>query len=346
MTEQFAQLNVTGSRAHRLVYRAAQSSGIESLNLEPPENNEVIVQTIFSGISRGTERLVYAGLVPESEWESMKCPYQAGNFSYPVSYGYSCVGEVVRTGSEVENTSIGKKVFVLHPHQDMFRVAETDCHGLPDNLPAHRAVLSANMETALNAVWDSEVGADDRCAIVGAGIVGTLVAYLVRKFTGTEPLLIDNSSDTLDMARRLGLETYLLEKDKSHGLKDFDCIFNTSGSGSGLQLAIDIAGFEALLVETSWYGSQEVRLQLGGPFHSKRLRIISSQVGNVARPMRDQYTHSDRMQKAMKLLCDPALDCLVGDRIEFQKLPKLLPAIFDKHGDNRCPLVFYHQDQF
>ena len=341
MSEQLPQLNVTSARAKRLTYKGACSAQIEECQLADLKEKNVTIQTLYSGISRGTESLVYQGKVPISERYRMKCPHQVGDFSYPVSYGYACVGKIIETQSDVSNLKTDDLVFVLHPHQDFFQVHEDMCNPIPTSLPANQAVLSANMETALNAVWDAELGTTNHHMVIGAGVVGLLTAFCLKSFSENTPTIIDINKNKKKTATSLGLN-FLTPDEFSANATRPEHIFNTSASARGLQFAIDSAGFETRIIEMSWYGDKQVSLDLGGSFHSKRLQIISSQVGHVAPAKRDTYSYCDRMQEAMKLLSDPRLSALLEPEIAFETLPDHLHDIFNDNSSALCQLVKYN----
>ena len=271
----------------------------------------ILLHALYSGISRGTESIVFYGNVPESEFDRMRAPCQEGEFSFPVKYGYSSVGKIM----EGENS--GRLAFSLHPHQDVYRVPQHLIHLLPESLPAERAVLAANMETALNVVWDSGALPGDRIAVIGAGVVGALVGYLLAKIPGTEVTLIDLNPARESLARSLGCNFALPEV----APKECDLVIHTSGSEAGLQLALEIAGQEAKIVEASWYGSKMPALPLGGAFHSRRLKIVSSQVGNISPNRAPRWSLQRRMAKALELLADPILESLISGETQFSELP-------------------------
>ena len=283
---------------------------------------EALVRTLFSGISRGTERLVLAGLVPQSEHENMRCPFQQGRFPFPVKYGYCAVG-VVEDGPP---EWLGRNVFVLHPHQDRFVVPLAALNPLPEHLPPRRATLAANMETALNAVWDSGAGPGDRIAVVGGGVVGLLVAFLCAGLPGAEVSLADIVPGRAAIAASLGAR-FVDAAAPGTALAGSDVVFHTSATAAGLELAIASAANEARVVEMSWYGSGPVAAGLGGAFHSRRLHLIASQVGQIAASRRPRWDFARRMAKALDLLGDYRLDALLTADIAFASLPAALPAI-------------------
>ncbi|SSC68576.1 unnamed protein product [Ciceribacter selenitireducens ATCC BAA-1503] len=292
----------------------------------------MIVRMLFSGVSRGTENLVFNGRVPTSEFERMRGPHMGGEFPFPVKYGYSAVGQV-----ESGNASLlGRTVFCLHPHQDVFTVGETAVTVLPDGLPSARAVLTANMETALNIVWDAGILPGDRVVVFGAGVVGALVAYLASRIAGTEVLLIDRNPARRALAASLGLD--FASGDEVTG--EFDVAVNASGSAEALARAIELAGQEARVVEASWHGDRPVSLPLGGAFHARRLSIVSSQVGSVPPSRRARWTYARRLAKALDLLRDDRLDVLISGETRFADLEKAYPAIL-ADPETLCHRIHY-----
>jgi threonine dehydrogenase-like Zn-dependent dehydrogenase len=268
------------------------------------------VTALYSGISRGTERLVFKGGVPETEYERMRAPFQEGDFPFPVKYGYAMVGRVE------DGALAGKTAFSLHPHQARFRVPEDALVPLPEGVPAERSVLAANMETALNIIWDSQAGPGDRIAVVGCGVVGALVGYIAARIAGTDVTLIDVDESRAALAQKFSCAFAAPDA----APKDCDVVINTSASEKGLQLALEIAEKEATVVEASWYGSTDVSLPLGHGFHSRRLRIVSSQVGSIPASRQARWTYRRRIEKALQLLRDPALDVLISGETAFVDL--------------------------
>jgi len=323
----------TDTLAHALWYIAPGQAEIRQEALVTVGQGEARVRALFGALSRGTEALVFAGRVPESEHQRMRAPLMGGNFPFPVKYGYATVGKIEEGPSEL----YGRNVFALHPHQSLFNIAAKLAVVLPDNIPPQRAVLAANMETALNAVWDAGVGPADRVAIVGGGTVGALVAFLCGNIPGTDVTLVDINPARGELAEKLGVRFAKAETAKG----DCDIVFHTSGSAAGLATAIALAGEEATVLEMSWYGDVSVAASLGGAFHSRRLRLISSQVGQIAPSHRPRWTHARRLAAAVVLLADARLDALLAPAVAFQDLPKKLPAILDPKSGTLCQLIAY-----
>lgn len=292
--------------------------------LPAPGPDELLIRTVFSGLSRGTERLVFHGGVPKSEHNRMRAPLMAGDFPFPVKYGYAAVG-IVEGGAA---DWLGKTVFALAPHQDVQIVPQNLVSVVPDDIPARRALLAANMETALNAVWDSGAGPGDSITVVGAGIVGLLITRICARIPGTNVRVIDPVAERATIVSAFGAEFGRHGGEDASNQKVSDFVFHTSATAQGLQTALNCAGFEANIVEVSWFGEQSVEVPLGGAFHSQRLRLISSQVGNIATSRRPRWDFARRREMAMQLLADEGLDALLTEEVAFTDLPTALPRIF------------------
>ncbi len=306
---------------------------IRSEVLPAPVDGEVQVRALYSGISRGTEALVFNGRVPRSEWERMRAPFQSGDFPSPIKYGYASVGRVERGSRDLQD----RTVFVLHPHQTRYVVPASAVHVLPDEVPPGRAILAANLETAINGIWDARPQAGDRVTIIGAGTVGCLVAWLAARIVGCEVELVDINPERAAVARAIGVR--FAEPAVATG--DADLVIHVSGSPNGLELALQLAGFEARIVEMSWFGDRNVSLPLGGAFHARRLTIAASQVGSVAASQRGRWTTRRRMQLALRLLADASLDVLITGESSFETLPEVMHALATAPGDALCHRVTY-----
>jgi threonine dehydrogenase-like Zn-dependent dehydrogenase len=274
--------------------------------LPPPGPGEVLVETAASGISRGTESLVFRGLVPESQHEAMRAPHQAGSFAFPVKYGYSSAG-VVAAG---EAAWVGARVFCLHPHQDRYVVPASAVRRIPKGVPDTRAVLAANLETAINGLWDAAPRIGDR---------------------------IDVDLGKMRIAEALGLR--LVAPDDAE--RDADVVVHTSGTAEGLGTALRLAGFEATVLELSWYGATPVTAPLGEAFHSRRLVLRSSQVGHVASERRARWDHGSRLGLALRLLEDARFDALLEPAVPFAGLPEVMARVLGPGSGALCQVVSY-----
>jgi threonine dehydrogenase-like Zn-dependent dehydrogenase len=294
---------------------------------------DALVRTLYSGVSRGTERLIFNALVPSSEYERMRGPNMGGDFPHPVKYGYQAVGVVEDGPADM----MGRHVFALHPHQERFVLPAAQLTLLPDGLPPRRATLSANMETALNALWDSGAGPGDRIAIVGGGVVGCLIAALAGSLPGADVTIVDPVEGRAGIAKALGVA----HAQPAAAPADCDVVFHTSANAQGLATALECAGFEGTIVEVSWFGDKPVDAPLGRGFHSRRLKLVSSQVGHVAASRRPRWDHARRMRKAMDLLADARLEALIGEEIPFADAPTRLPGAFADEAAGLAPVLRY-----
>ena len=322
----------SSEQAQALWYVGPGKAEIRAETVPPPGAGEVRVRAVASALSRGTERLVFSGMVPESEYDRMRAPFMGGAFPFPVKYGYAMVGRVEDGPADLKN----RLCFALYPHQTVFNLAAENIVPLPDGLPAERAVLAANMETALNATWDGEAERARRIAVVGAGVLGLLVARLCVKL-GAAVTVVDIEPSRGEIARKLGA-AFAAPDAAPEGC---DLVIHTSASEAGLATALRLAAFEATVLELSWYGAKEVRVPLGGAFHSQRLKLVSSQVGHVAPSRRATWTYRRRLEEALRLLDDPALDALLAPPVAFGDLPKKLPDILNPTSGVLCQLVRY-----
>lgn len=314
---------------------APRQGEIVKTDLAPMNTGEVMVRAIHSGISRGTESLVFRGDVPPSQYRTMRAPFQEGEFPGPVKYGYASVGEVQDDAGS--SGLVGRTVFCLYPHQDVYCVPAHDVAALPEGVPAGRAVLAANMESAVTIVWDAQPSPGDRIVIVGAGVVGLLVAWLCARIPGTNVTIIDVNPARATAARELGVP--FSSKPPTHA--DADVVIHASGHADGLRTSLELAGVEGTVVEASWHGSSDVPLPLGEDFHSKRLTIKSSQVGRIPPARAPRWTHIQRMRLALELLRAPELDVMITGSSEFSDLPEVLAQLSDEPGTALCHRIDY-----
>jgi len=308
------------SQSDALWYAGKAQVEIRPGDLPPLGPDGARVAARFSGVSRGTERLVFHGRVPASEHQRMRCPHQEGGFPFPVKYGYALVG-VIEEGPAAR---IGEQVFVLHPHQRAAHVALADVHTLPQGLPPRRAALAANMETALNVSWDANAGPGDHILIIGGGVLGLLIAGLLARMPGTAVTVTDIDPARRAVAEHLGARFAPPES----APQDQDIVIHTSGTEEGLRLALACAGVEARVVEASWYGDKDVAVSLGAAFHARRLSLVSSQVGAVPPARRPRWSTARRMNKALEILRDERFDALITGEIAFADAPAALPKVF------------------
>lgn len=294
---------------------------------------EVTIRTLYSGVSRGTEALVFNGRVPPGEYARMRAPFQAGDFPAPVKYGYANVGVVARGPAAL----VGRNVFCLYPHQTRYVAPADSVHVLPETLPPGRAVLAANLQTAVNGLWDAAPGIGDRVCVIGAGTVGCLVAWLAGRICGCRVELADVDPTRSGIAERLGVR-FASPADLQPGV---DIVVHASGNPDGLSTALAVAGFEATVVELSWYGDRPATLMLGEAFHSRRLTLKSSQVGTIAAAQRGRWSSERQMDLVFELLGNPELDALITGEDRFDDLPAALERLSAEPGGTLCHRIVY-----
>lgn len=283
------------------------------LPIEPslPEVGELQIKSLFSLVSTGTERLVARGEIPEKTWDVMKVPYMQGGFGFPVKYGYSLVGEVISAGSYS-----GKMVHLLHPHQESITVDQNAVFEIPSNVPAKRATLASNLETAVNAVWDAGITVGDKVLVAGFGMIGSLVARLVSMIPAVELQVLEKDEEKRLLGESLGFKMV----DKT-GSGYFDVAINTTANGEALQNCIESVGLEGRIVELSWYGIKGVNLHLGADFHYQRKRIISSQVSKIPGERSSRWDYYRRKQVVFELLQSDVFDAHITKVIPFDQAP-------------------------
>ncbi|MEU6350953.1 zinc-binding alcohol dehydrogenase [Streptomyces sp. NPDC047072] len=305
---------------------------IREVPLSAPGADEVLVRSLYSGVSRGTETLVFRGQVPESQHAAMRAPFQEGDFPGPVKYGYLNIGVVEEGPAQLK----GRTVFCLYPHQTRYVVPASAVTVVPDEVPAARAVLAGTVETAVNALWDAAPMIGDRVAVVGGGMVGSSVAALLARFPGVRVQLVDADPARAKTAEALGVDFASPED----ALGDRDLVVHASATEQGLARSLELLAAEGRVVELSWYGDRRVSLPLGEAFHSRRLTIRSSQVGTVS-PARANRSYADRLALALDLLADPSLDALITGESAFEELPEVMPALAEGRIPALCHRVTY-----
>jgi NADPH:quinone reductase-like Zn-dependent oxidoreductase len=306
---------------------------IRDAAIPPCGPDDVRVRTCFSGVSRGTEALVFGGRVPESERTRMRAPFQEGEFPGPVKYGYMNVGIVEQGPSGLA----GRAVFVLFPHQTHYIVPASWAHVVPDGVPLRRAVLAANVETAINALWDARPHAGDRIVVVGGGTVGCAVAWAAAGITGCTVQLVDTYTPRADVANALGVS--FATPETADG--DADIVLHTSGTAEGLDTALRLAGLEGTIVEVSWFGDTVVPLPLGEAFHARRLTLRSSQVGRIPPAQQPRWDTRRRMQLVLDLLRDDRLGVLLTGESRFDDLPTTMARLAAGSPETLCHVVRY-----
>jgi threonine dehydrogenase-like Zn-dependent dehydrogenase len=324
---------MTSETAHAYWIKEPGLGELREITVAAPRPGEVAIETLYTAISRGTESLVFRGKVPPSEYERMRAPFQEGSFPAPVKYGYSNVGRVTRGREDW----LGRSVFCLYPHQTRFVVPEKAVTVIPDAVPAARAVLAANLETAVNGIWDAAPRVGDRIAVIGAGTIGCLVAWLAGAQRGTQVELIDIDPGKAAAASALGIPFV----GPGQAAADADIVIDASGTETGLRTALELAGFEARIIALSWFGAGSIALPLGEAFHSKRLQLVSSQVAHIAVSQRSRWDFARRMDLVMRLLACAELDVLITGESPFEMLPGVMRKLAAGGDGTLCHRIAY-----
>ncbi|MGW3914132.1 FAD-dependent oxidoreductase [Streptomyces sp. NPDC005070] len=323
-------------RTARAFWLASPGHGeIRDVTLNEPAEGEVLVRTLYSGVSRGTETLVFRGGVPENQHASMRAPFQDGNFPAPVKYGYLSVGRVEEGSAHL----LGRTVFCLYPHQTRYVVPVSAVTVVPESVPASRAILAGTVETAVNALWDAAPLIGDRIAVVGGGMVGCSVAALLARFPGVRVQLVDADPARGAVARALGVDFALPEEAEG----ERDLVVHASATEAGLDRSLRLLAHEGTVIELSWYGDRRIALPLGEAFHSRRLTLRSSQVGSVSPSARAGRTYADRLALALDLLAEPAFDALITGECSFGELPDVMGELASGSIPALCHRVAYEQ---
>src|SRR6202012_5409121 len=322
-----------GPDAHAFWLQSPGHGEIRPVALPDPGPGEVLVRTVCSGVSRGTETLVFRGAVPPDQHAAMRAPFQEGEFPGPVKYGYLSVGTVEEGPAELR----GRTVFCLHPHQTAYVVPAGSVTVVPEGVPPARAVLAGTVETAVNALWDAAPLLGDRVTVVGAGMVGCCVARLLSRFPATRVTLVDVDVTRAEVADALGVD-FALPADAEGGR---DLVVHASATSAGLQRSLELLAPERSVIDLSWYGDTEVRLSLGGAFHSGRLGIRASQVGTVSPARAGTRSTADRLKLALQLLRDPAFDVLLTGQSRFVELPDVMALLAAGSLPALCHTITY-----
>jgi len=307
-------------KATSLWHISDTSSALQTASLDKFGKDYLLVKSLYSLISTGTERLVATGKVPNALHKSMAVPGMDGSFEFPIKYGYSLVGQILSKG-DLE----GQLVHLLHPHQDLLQTERQSFSIVPKEIPTKRAALASNVETALNAIWDSGVSIGDKVVVCGFGMIGGLVASVLSLMPAVEVAILERNSSRIHQAKQMGFMVNPID------LEGFDYSFHTSGSSSGLQTCIEAVGMEGKIVELSWYGTKPVEVQLGASFHQQRKQIISSQVGHIPFSKSARWDYKRRKKVVWELLKNPVFDKHITNEVLFNDSPAFFEEL--RQGD-------------
>jgi 2-desacetyl-2-hydroxyethyl bacteriochlorophyllide A dehydrogenase len=333
-------------KARALWFTAPRTATLRAETVGPPGPQEVRVETIASAVSAGTEMLVYRDEVPHEL--PLDLPTLAGSYAFPIKYGYAAAGRVLDTGSGVENLSPGDPVFVHHPHQEVFVVPAQMPVRLPDDLDPVLGVFSANLETAVNVVHDTPVRLGETALVFGQGVVGFLVALLLKLSGAEAVLVVDPLEERRSLALAAGADGAFAPGELNDrvmeitGGRGADVAVETSGSGAALQSAIDAVATEGTVVVASWYGVKPVTLELGGHFHRGRVGLRSSQVGRINPELAPRWDRARRMETVLGLLGRLKLKELISHRIPFEEAPEAY-TLLEERPQEALQVIFTYE---
>lgn len=304
---------------------------------------EVRVVATASAVSHGTEMLVFRGQIPEGL--ELDLPTLRGSFDFPIKYGYASAGRVVEAGADVRRLKPGDPVFVHHPHQSTYVVPEAMPVRLPDGLDPTLGVFLANVETAANVVIDAAPRLGERVAVFGQGVIGLLITQLLRRTGPGQIIVVEPVARRRELARQVGADVALdANADVVSAIRELtdgagvDLVIEASGSVGALDRALETLAFGGTCVVCSWYGTKPVQLRLGGPFHHRRLRIVSSQVSTIDAALQPRWTQQRRLALARDLLADLELGALISHRIPVEQAAEAY-ALVDQHADQTVQVI-------
>src|SRR5579884_251393 len=321
--------------AEAVWFEAARSAAVRRESLPDVGPSDIRVRSLYSGISQGTEMLVYRGEVPADT--ALDLPTLEGSFGFPVKYGYAGVGCVAEVGGEVTAVRVGDRVFVHHPHQSEYVVPAKLAVPLPADLDPALGVFFANVETALNVVLDAHPHLGDSAAVFGQGVVGLLVTQLLRRAGVSSVVTIDPSAARRCLSLRVGADSSVGPESAAELIRDIaagrgtDLAIEASGNPAALGAALDAVGVEGTVVVASWYGTKPVSLPLGDRFHRDRLRLVSSQVGKLSPALGPGWDRGRRTRLSVGLLSQLTLDPLFTHRFALRSAPEAYRLV------DRCP---------
>jgi len=324
---------------------------IKEQDITGPNDNDVLVESIYSAISTGTELLIYRGQFPtdialDAAIDDLKS--QPGSF--PMRYGYASVGTVVETGSNIDPSVIGKTVFAFTPHASHFTIPFDQIMVLPEDIDPVDAVFLANMETAVNLVHDGNPLLGETVVVIGLGIVGLLTTHILSQFPLAELVVIEKiksrqklisnldnckfysptSDDTIETIKQIQSST-----SKELGA---DLVFELTGNPDALNLAVDLCGYNSQIVIGSWYGNKPSEINLGGKFHRNRIEIISSQVSTIAPELTGRWDKSRRLEFACKMIREISPNKFISKSIDFEQAQQAY-TLLDKSPEDYAQIL-------
>ncbi|MEQ8547435.1 MAG: hypothetical protein RIC03_05975 [Cyclobacteriaceae bacterium] len=313
----------------KILWHNKQTSWFESAELPEVITGEVLIRAFYSMISQGTEKTVVTHELSAVIAQEMAVPYMKGSLVDTFTYGYSIVGEVVSGKADL----LGKKVHLMHPHQDYIVAKEEDVFEIPAAVSLKEATLASNIETAVNTIWDADISLGDRVLIYGYGLIGAIIATIVNKIPGVQCEVFETDHER----QQLHLDHFIPER-SGH---DYDVVFNTTSNPQALQHALASTRLEGKIIELSWYGNQETTLRLGADFHYGRKQIISSQVSHIPIKKQPFWNYKKRKQLVFELLADHSFSHLLTAEIAFKEAPKFYQRLRNEKISELSTIICY-----
>ena len=329
-----------------LYFTAPGQVSVVQTPLDPPAPGEVQVRTLFSAISPGTETMIYRGRFPKDLEVDANLPALSGRFTYPFCYGYASVGQVVASGEAVNPNWDGRPVFAFQPHASYFNADIRQLLAIPADLAPEEAIFLANMETAVNLIMDGQPLIGERALVCGQGIVGLLTTALLARY----PLACLVSLEHYDLRRRasesLGVQACLdpgapdfLKQIEDYLPDGADLSYELSGTSEALDQIIALTGFSGRVMIGSWYGDQRTSLNLGGAFHRKRLRLVSSQVSTIAPQFSGRWSKARRFEVAWEMIRHVRPARFITHKLPFDQAQQAY-RLLDRHPEETIQVVF------
>jgi 2-desacetyl-2-hydroxyethyl bacteriochlorophyllide A dehydrogenase len=326
---------------HAVLFTSPGEVTLTEVERSAPGPGEVAVETTVSGISPGTETLVYRGEVPDELPADSELSTIEGDLSFPVEYGYAAAGRVVETGEDVAADWLDRRVLAFHPHRTQFCAATDHVVALPDDVSTEESAVLPSVETATNLVLDAEPRVGERAVVFGAGVIGLCTTAILSQFPLESLVVVEPIAARRERATRLGADravtpdeaTTLFEHDEPSGA---DLAVEVSGQPAALDDAIAVVGFDGRVVVGSWYGSKPCNLDLGGRFHRDRIDIVSSQVSTIASELRG------RCSTALERLRHLDIDTIITDRIPVDRAADAFERI-ESSPEDTLQVLLCHQ---
>ncbi|WP_135666148.1 zinc-dependent alcohol dehydrogenase [Halorhabdus rudnickae] len=324
-------------------------TGPETINLRERSveysAEEVLIETRVTAISPGTELLIYHGDAPSDLPADETLDALDGDLSYPLRYGYAAVGDVIDTGSAVDEAWLGRTVFAFNPHETVFSAAPSALVPVPDGTDLEEMVMYPTVETATTLVLDGAPRIGERIVVLGAGVIGLCTIGLLASFPLSELVVVDPLAGRRERARQLGADTAVAPKEFAEtrwndaaGPEGADLIYELSGSPSALDDALAVAGYDSRIIVGSWYGTKSLTPDLGGDFHRDRVSIESSQVSTIAPELRGRWSFDRRTETTLENLRSLPIDSLVTHRIPFEDAPSAY-RLLDEQSENALQIL-------